>query len=225
MILFLLWSGVSVWPMFIMGFTLTCRLLRWSSILRKCNDTCLTATAQEPKVPFLTIPLDPPPSTSLERRNCFSWINQRPGTRVDSWASSAPLVISTARSERSLNSLMGPFPPTVSLGSCIGFDDHALCFQCRRNTIMPSTRTTKAAMQAATIISMATGGLPVGVGLHCLSSPILPAEPSNISTLDALLLIHESPHNVWWNSEAFKNTVASAGLGFGLGLEWVRATV
>jgi hypothetical protein len=83
-------------------------------------------------------------------------------------------------------------------------------------------------MQAVTIITV---GVRVGVGLHCpsrrlspgvlqihISSPILlPLVSSKVSNVGASLLIHESPHNVWLNSEARENTVASAGLGFDLG--------
>jgi hypothetical protein len=164
---------------------------------KKCSDTCLTATAHEPKVPFLTMPMDPLPSTSFERRNCVSSINQREGTRVDSWASSAPLVICTAQSAPFVNSLTERSPPTVSLCSNTGFGVqyvHAFRCHCRRNATMPSTRTTKAAMQAAKIMTVGVG-VRVGVGLHCpsrrlspgvlqihISSPILPpADPSNIS--------------------------------------------
>jgi hypothetical protein len=126
----------------------------------------------EQKVQFLTMSLDPPPSTKFERQNCSSWIKQRARTRVNSWTSSASLVICTARFERSLNSLVKPVPPTVSLCSCKGFVVqyvYSFCFQCRRNTTMLSARTMKTAMQAGTIISKVAVGVLVGVGLYCSS--------------------------------------------------------
>ncbi len=46
------------------------------------------------------------------------------------------------------------------------------------------------------LLGLSVGDMVGLGGLHCISFPILPPDPKNISVLVAALLIHESPHNV-----------------------------